>query len=196
VLFLNDYLRDWGLITLALLAAVAYGFFYYVQHNARARLKLEQLLLRVPVAGGLIQAYCLQSAARTLALLLESGMPLPAALEGAASVMRYRVYAGELGALAARTREGGDIASGLRARSALFPDVVAHMVSAGEASGALAESLRYLSDYYANEAEERVKRLSSFVEPALMVVMGGVVGFVAVSMITPMYEITQHLNAR
>ena len=66
----------------------------------------------------------------------------------------------------------------------------------GETSGSLSDTLMYLAEHYEAEVDDRVKNLSNSIEPVLMVFMGLVVGFVAVSVITPIYEVTQHLNPR
>jgi type II secretory pathway component PulF len=75
-----------------------------------------------------------------------------------------------------------------------FPPIVGHMVAVGERSGTLSDTLVYLSELYEHEVDEFTKNLSTLVEPALMVVMGIIVGFIAVSIITPIYGITQNLH--
>ena len=70
------------------------------------------------------------------------------------------------------------------------------MISIGERSGNLSTSLIYLSEYYENEFDDLTKNLSSSIEPVLMIVMGFLVGFVAISIITPIYSITQHLTPK
>ncbi len=70
-----------------------------------------------------------------------------------------------------------------------------HMVAVGERSGSLSETLVYLAELYEHEVDEFTKNLSTLIEPALMVVMGVIVGFIAVSIITPIYGITQNLHA-
>ena len=70
----------------------------------------------------------------------------------------------------------------------------AHMVAVGEKSGTLSKTLTYLSEMYENEVEEFTKNLSTLIEPALMIFMGLLVGFVAISIITPIYGITQNLH--
>ena len=77
---------------------------------------------------------------------------------------------------------------------ALFPDTLRHMVTVGETTGGLSSALLYLSEMHENEVEEATKNLSSTIEPLLMIVMGCLVGFIAVSIITPIYEITQSLH--
>jgi len=75
----------------------------------------------------------------------------------------------------------------------LFPSMVSQMVAVGETSGNLSETLLYLSDFYDSEVTETTKNLASTLEPLIMVVMGAMVGFIAIAIITPIYEITQNI---
>lgn len=77
---------------------------------------------------------------------------------------------------------------------AIFPDMLSHMIAIGEKSGNLSNTLIYLSEFYENEFDDLTKNLSSSIEPILMIVMGVLVGFVAISVITPIYEITNNLK--
>ena len=82
----------------------------------------------------------------------------------------------------------------LNRRRDYFPDIVTQIISVGEQSGNLSNSLMYLSDMYEAEIDDFTKNLSSLVEPVLMIVMGILVGFIAISIITPIYGITQQLH--
>lgn len=77
---------------------------------------------------------------------------------------------------------------------ALFPPMLGHMLAIGERSGNLSNTLIYLSEYYENEFDEITKNLSTTIEPVLMITMGILVGFVAISVITPIYEITNSIK--
>jgi alpha-D-ribose 1-methylphosphonate 5-triphosphate synthase subunit PhnG len=90
--------------------------------------------------------------------------------------------------------KGEPISRALLANPALFPDILAHMVSVGETTGNLSNTFTYLSELYEAEVEEQTKNLSQAIEPILMVIMGVLVGFIAVSIITPIYAITQNLQ--
>jgi type IV pilus assembly protein PilC len=123
-------------------------------------------------------------------------MTLRAALPAAARVTPHLLYREEFERLAEAVEQGSGIAAYLHGRPSLFPDLVAQMVQVGESSGTLAEALASLSAFYEEEVDERMKNLSSLVEPMLMILMGLLVGWIAVSMVAPMYAITQHLHAR
>ena len=76
----------------------------------------------------------------------------------------------------------------------LFPPILSQMVTVGESTGNLSDTMLFLAEMYEGEVDEQTKNLSTVIEPVLMVFMGIIVGFVAISIITPIYEITQHLN--
>lgn len=78
----------------------------------------------------------------------------------------------------------------------LFPDLFVHLIAVAESSGNMIEALQYLATLYETEVDERSKNISNAVEPALMLVMGAVVGLIAVSVITPIYGITEHLQQK
>ncbi|HVX90491.1 MAG TPA: type II secretion system F family protein [Candidatus Paceibacterota bacterium] len=196
VLALSDYLRAWGLVTGIVAAGVGIALVLLVRRVRTVRLWSEAVLHYTPLLGPLYDAYALATLTRILALLLQSGMPLREALTHARSTVRSERHRGALAALADAVERGVGLGAPLRALPHVFPSLVAHMTQVGESSGSLLESLAYLATYYAEEVEEQTRRITALVEPALMIAMGSIVGFVAISMITPMYEITQHLNAR
>lgn len=190
------YLSAWGAATAAGIILAAAAWIFAVRRYAAVRRKAEAAALRVPALGPLIRAYHISNLARTLALLLKSGMTLRAALPATARATRPLLYREELLRIAASVERGGGIAAYLRERRALFPELVAQMVSVGESSGALADAFASLSAFYEHEVDESIQGLSALVEPALMIIMGFVVGWIAVSIVSPMYAITQHLHAR
>ena len=89
---------------------------------------------------------------------------------------------------------GEKIALHLGKFTSLFPDLMVQMIGIGESTGRLSETLIYMADLYEDEVDEIVKNLSSVLEPILMVIMGVIVGFVAISIITPIYQVTQNIH--
>ena len=90
--------------------------------------------------------------------------------------------------------QGGRLSEHMYTNKSLFPPIVAHMLSVGEESGNLSDTLLFLGDMYEKEVEELTTNLTNLIEPVLMVFMGVLVGFVAISIITPIYEVTQHIQ--
>lgn len=107
--------------------------------------------------------------------------------------MSNLVYRKEIEAIAADVSEGEEISRRLSKRSYLFPTTLAQMVAVGEKTGNLSESLLYLADVYEDDLDDITKNLSTIIEPVLMVILGAIVAFIALSIITPIYSVTQHL---
>lgn len=155
------------------------------------RYVFHRLLLVLPLAGKISKKYNMANLTRTLGILLKSGVKIVEAVTTASNTTENLVFKRELLAAAEEVRKGEALYKYLEKRDKLFPPTVSRMIEVGEKTGNLDENLEYLSEFYRNEVDETVANLSSIIEPALLLVMGGLVGFVAISIITPIYEITQ-----
>lgn len=165
-----------------------------INKSRRLRFLFDALMLKLPLFGQLNQHYVLANMTRTLGLLLKSGITLSVAVPLAADTTKNTVYKREFGKLAAAVDRGERVGNSLMKRRDLFPDVLTQMVSVGERSGNLSNTLIYLAELYENEVDDFTKNLSSLIEPALMVTMGVLVGFIAISIITPIYALTGSLH--
>lgn len=192
----SAYLRDWGVATLFVLIVCAGALVFIRYKFERVRLWGDRMLLRIPLAGSVARAYNLTNFCRTLGLLLRSGVTLFGAIEITGETTKNRVYRGAFADIAARVTRGESVSRGMNERPDLFPDMLAHLIAVGEKTGNLSATLTYLGELYEEEVDELTKGLSNSIEPALMIVMGLLVGLIAVSVITPIYEITQHLGPR
>lgn len=187
-------IHHWLALLLSVIAAVV--AFALSLRSSRVRFAVHKVTLGVPVVGPLVRDYYLANMFRTLGILLKSHMRLLEAFTIAERTSANLVYRKELGHLSHALARGGAIAKHLEKVPKLFPDMATQMVAIGETTGSLSDTLLYLAQMYEEEFDERTKRLSSVIEPSLMLVIGLLVGFIAVSVITPIYEVTQHLNPR
>lgn len=192
----SEYLRDWGLLTLLGIAAGSIAFVIVRNRFEALQMATDYVLLRIPLAGSIVRAYNLANFCRTLGLLLRSGLTLTSALEITSQTTKNRVYREAARTMAAGIMRGEPLSRGLEERAKLYPAILAHMVAIGEKTGNLSSTLAYLGELYEGEVDELTKGLSSSIEPVLMVVMGLIVGIIAVSVITPIYSITQHLSPK
>jgi type II secretory pathway component PulF len=167
-----------------------------LKRSKKFHIMFDKFAMKMPLFGAIIQYYNVANASRTLGLLLKSGIRLSEALPITAETTRNLVYRQEFYALGEAVNRGEKISTHLRRRTKYFPDVFGHMVAVGERSGTLSDTLVYLSQLYDAEVDEFTKNLSTLIEPALMMCMGILVGFIAVSIITPIYGITQNLGSR
>jgi len=152
---------------------------------------IHRFILLLPIAGGISQEYNMANFTRTLGILLRSGVKIVEAVTTAADITENLVYRRALLEAAEEVKKGEALYEHLEKRHKIFPATVSRMVEVGEKTGNLDDNLKYLSEFYKDEVDETVANLSSILEPALLLIMGGLVGFVAIAIITPIYEITQ-----
>lgn len=151
----------------------------------------HRILLKVPIVGGLVKGVNLANFCRTLGVTLKSGIQAVDALMMTADSVTNAVYQKELKSVAEDLAKGEAIAKHLERRGAMFPPTVVQMIAVGESTGNLTDTFFYLSDFYESEVDELTKNMSNLLEPFLMIVLGFVVGFIAIAIITPIYGITQ-----
>ena len=190
------YLQKWGILTV--LGLIAAGVALFV---ARAKLRpvrywLDMALLYTPIVSSIARRYNLTNFCRTLGLLTRSGIRLSDAITITTATTSNLVYREASERMATSIMRGESLSKALEKESNLFPDMLSHMVAIGERTGNLSNTFTYLAEMYEGEVEELTKSLSSAIEPILMIVMGILVGLIAISVITPIYSITQHLSPK
>ncbi len=147
-------------------------------------------ILHLPVLGALVHATNLARFSRTLGMLLKSGLRIDEAVAIMKEILGNVYYARVMSELESRITKGSTVHENLARYPKLFPLVVVHMVRVGEESGKLEDTLLYLGQYYEGEVDHAIKNLSTVIEPLLLLLIGGAVGFLALSIITPIYSIT------
>lgn len=151
---------------------------------------LHGMVLRLPLSSGIAEASIVNRWTRTLAGMARAGVPMGVALEVVRQGMGNMVYEERLREVSDRVMAGEGMAGPLAA-TGLFPDMVVQMVRVGEETGALDQHLEHLANYYQDELDYRIARATSFMEPAVLLVVGLGVGFVAVSMVSTMYGLAR-----
>lgn len=195
VMAVSVFLQHWGLLLLFGTVIFVVIFIITLRRSSVFHRFFDRACLRIPVIGSVMQHYNLAHACRTLGLLLKSGVKLSEALSITADATVNLIYKRQYLALCGVVNRGGKLSTYLRKNSAHFPHTLSHLVAVGERSGTLSETLFYVAELYDHEVEEFTKNLSTLIEPALMICMGVLVGFIAISIITPIYGITQNLHA-
>ncbi|HUV95592.1 MAG TPA: type II secretion system F family protein [Anaerolineae bacterium] len=152
------------------------------------RLLLDRALLRLPVVGRLIIRGALSRMCRAMSALLRAGVPMAEIMALVIRTQGNRLIAGALVRVRDELLQGHGLADPL-AHQGMFPSLLIQMVRVGEETGSLDDSLETLADFYEEEVDRTVSALARAVEPALTVLVGLVVGFVALSMIMPMYSL-------
>ena len=153
----------------------------------------DRVMLKLPVAGDLLHRTALVSFTRTLGSLLASGVPILQTLQIAREGMANRVMAEAVEEVHRRVREGASLAASL-AETARFPHLVISMTEVGEETGDLSGMLLCVSDVYESEVDNAVAALISVVEPALIVGMALVVGFIVIALFLPIVGVIERLQ--
>lgn len=172
------------------LAALVIGIWLALKIKS-IRYAWHRVVITLPVVGTMVKNYNMVSFARSLSLLLKSGVKIVQAVEITARSCSNLVYRATLLNVAQQVGHGDPISKFLMKTPRLFPPVFSEMLAVGEQTGKLDETGLYLADFYEHELDSSTKSLSSVLEPALLLLMGGIVGFIAISIIMPIYEITQ-----
>ena len=195
VIFMSNFLINHGLALMLFLILCAIVFLVTLKRLPIFHYYFDKVIMKIPSIGTVVKQYNLANATRTMGILLKSGITLGETLEITTKVSGNLVYKEEFKTMADVVNRGERLSIHLATNRNLFPDVLTQIISVGERSGNLSNSLIYLSDLYENDVEDFTKNISSLVEPVLMIFMGIMVGFIAISIITPIYSITQNLHA-
>jgi general secretion pathway protein F len=190
LIVVSGFLKSfWWILLLILLAAVV-GLRYMIRKTEQGRHLWDRLKLNAPLFGGLNRKIAVARFSRTLGTLLQSSVPLLAALEIAGNVVDNLVIAEEIRRAAREVEEGQSLSSPL-SRNGFFPPIAVEMIAVGEQSGNMETMLFRVADAYEKEVEANILLVTSLLEPAMILVMGVVVGFIVVSILLPIFEMNQ-----
>ena len=171
-----------------LLAMIIGGFFLKSLIGTDAgRLKFDSLLLRLPIFGTLFSKQAISRFALTFSTLLKSGLPALDSLKIVALVVNNAKLTQVINNIHARIIEGADIATPIR-KSKVFPPMVGYMVSVGEQSGQLEEILDRIAESYEEELDLTIQRLTSMIEPIIIILLAVVVGFIIAAVLLPLLD--------
>lgn len=188
----STFLKTYWYVLLILTVGGYIGYKSYSK-TEQGRFQIDKLKLKVPVIGELVQKMAISRFSRTFATLIASGVPMMRSLEIVGETSGNTVIAQAVENARTAIREGQKISAPL-AQSGLFPSMVTHMIDIGEETGRLSDMLVKVSDFYDQEVEGAVKALTSLIEPCLIVFMGGIVGFIAVSIMAPIFKLISSIG--
>lgn len=195
VLAISNFIGSYWILLIIATALFFVGFSVLFKWSERSRYYFDLIILRTPLFGPMIRAYNLSNITRTLGLLLKSGILLSNSLEICSDTTKNVPYRYALDEIGRSINRGKRLHSHMQKSRMLFPDLMYQLIAIGERSGSLSDTLVYLSEMYEGEVDDFTKNLSSLLEPVLMIIMGIMVGFIAISVISPIYAITQQLHA-
>jgi type IV pilus assembly protein PilC len=185
--FLNYW---WAIITV--LAVLVIGIKYYLD-TPKGKRNFDKLILKVPSIGTIIAKMQLSQFTRILALLLGSGLPIIKAIELTALSLSNEMFRDTLMEAKDEVEKGGPLAIPI-ARSEYYPLLVSSMIAVGEETGEIDTVLAKVSEYYKEEVNTATSNLSSILEPVFLVIMGLAIGFIAMAVYTPMFQLSSAIG--
>lgn len=186
----SNFLKSFWWLIFILLGAGAAAFKYMASGTESGRRMWDNARLKIPLFGQINRKIAIARFCRTLATLLQSGVPLLAAMEIVRNIVN-NVIIGDAIHQAAKDLEEGKGLSGPLTKSGLFPPLVTEMIAVGEQSGSLEVMLNRIAAAYENESQSNIMVMTSLLEPVMILVMGLVVGFIVVSILLPIFEMNQ-----
>ncbi|MEZ5078762.1 MAG: type II secretion system F family protein [Solirubrobacterales bacterium] len=189
----SDVLTGYWFIIIPAIALIVFAFFKW-KSSRRGREQWDRLKLRLPMKiGDVIQKVALARWSRTFAGSVEAGVPMLQSIkltgETAGNVVVERAMEDVYGSV----KRGGSLAAPIES-NAIFPPLVGHMMAVGEETGQLQGMLGKIADFYEAEVDAKVKALTALIEPVMIVFVGGMVGFIVISMYLPMFSIYEHIR--
>lgn len=189
-----NFISNWWFVILGLMLIIIAAFII-LRRNEGGRAWLDSIILKLPVMGDLMQAVIMERICRILSSMIHAGVALPEAMTVTSTASNNAVYKRGLTQAREEMMEGQGLSEPV-ARTGLFPGAARQMFRVGEETGTLDEQLELAASYYNREVDIRVKRFTSLFEPAVIIFMGLVVGFVAVALVSAMYGIYRQVNIK
>src|SRR5579884_2128579 len=184
--------NQWYLL-IAFIAGAA-GAFIFWKRSKRGRTQWDAFKLRIPLKiGEVVQKVAIARWSRTLSSLTSAGVPIMHALDITGRTAGNKIIEGAMGTVIDSVKSGGTISEPLRLAK-VFPPMVSHMVGVGEETGALDTMLAKLADFYEDEVAAAIKALTSILEPAMIILVGGIVGVIVISMYLPLFNVYNQIH--
>lgn len=189
----SDFFAEHTLVALGSMLGFIVGFIYFLRSRI-GKIAFSWLVVRLPVIGTMAKETNSARTARTLSSLLNSGVDVIQAISITEEVVQNVFYKKILAEAGTRVEKGTALSEIFIERTDLYPILVGEMIMVGEETGQISGMLNELAVFYETEVERKTKDLSTIIEPILMVVIGAVVGFFALAMISPIYSISDGLS--
>src|SRR5574343_356449 len=177
----------------AIFGIIGGGIYFFLESWKRSvpmQKAMDRLLLKIPVFGDLMFKSAVARWTRTLSTMFAAGVPLVEALDSVGGAAGNAVFSEATEQIQKDVSTGTSLTNSMKAAN-LFPNMVLQMTSIGEESGALDQMLGKAADFYEEEVDEAVKALSSLMEPFIIVILGGIIGGIVVSMYLPIFKLGQ-----
>jgi type IV pilus assembly protein PilC len=189
----SHLLNNQWYVVIVVIAALVVGF-TYVKRSKWGRPRWDAFKLRIPLKiGDVVQKVAIARWSRTLASLVSAGVPIMHAIEITGKTAGNAVIEESMASVIASVKAGGTISEPLK-RAPVFPAMVSHMVGVGEETGAVDTMLAKVADFYEDEVDAAVKAMTSILEPAMIILVGGIVGLIVISMYLPLFSVYSQIK--
>lgn len=189
LIIISKALTTYGIITFSIFIGLVILFRYLVKNVYIIRKNFHLFLLKLPLLGKMIKKINVSRFTRTLGALLSSGISVIEALDIISDSISNAIFKEEIKDMSNKIKDGVPIATAMQGYKD-FPILVSQMISVGEETGTLSDILTKISNFYEKEIDNTIKNLTSILEPFLMILIGGMIGFIMVSIIKPIYQLT------
>ena len=194
LLFIANTMKDYGYLIFGGIIAL-FILFRVAIMQPKIRVVWQKMLLSLPAIGVFLQDVELASMCRNMGIMLKSGLPITTALAAQYTATTNLVFKQYLKVIVDEVEKGKPIAGRLEAKPFRYmPPLFAKMLGVGEKTGKLDESFMYLADFFSDEVDNYSKNLSTILEPVILIVIGLVVAFVAMAIISPIYQLTSGIH--
>jgi general secretion pathway protein F len=192
VMAVSNFLSQWGLILL-LAGLLGTLIFKYLLRRPEFKYRCDAFCLNIPVVGPLLLEFETARFAGTMALLVGANIPILSALHHSKNTLSNLVLKQTIELAEARLSEGSSLAKAI-GNQGIFSPILVHLIRSGEASGQLAEMLRYAAENAEAEAEHKTKLFTNLLEPLLILVMGGLVLGIVMAVMQPILEMNNGIR--
>ncbi len=190
---LSDFITGKWYMAMLLTWGAVFGFRKW-KASESGRMQWDQFKLKVPwKIGDIVQKVCIARFSRTFSALVAAGVPMLEAIDIVGKTSGNKVIEKAMVDVRASVTKGGTISTPMRA-APVFPTMVTQMIGVGEETGALDAMMSKIADFYESEVEASVKALTSILEPVMIVVVGGIVGFIIIAMYMPMFQVYDQIK--
>ncbi len=187
VLNLSHFFRDWWIVYLPLLAgAVGYAFWEF--RTEKGRIRVEKLLMRIPIISTLMVQAAVARFSRTMASLQQGGLTLIESLRMSREVLNNRLLEGEMLEAEKSIIDGSSLSAEIK-KSRYIPSMVSRMLAIGEDSGSTVAMLSSIADMYEESLDKTLNRVVALAQPVILIIMGGIIGLVMMAILLPLSDI-------
>lgn len=192
IINVSNFLVNYTVAAIALIIFLGASLFSALKTEAGSR-AMDLVFLRIPIIGVIVREINAARTARTLASLLASGVDVITSLDITADVVQNSYFKKVIIEAKDAVGKGEPLSMAFVRAEHLYPAFVGEMISVGEETGQLTEMMKKLALYYEDEVDRKTKDMSTIIEPFLMLAIGGAVGFFAVAMISPIYQLSENI---